>query len=181
MEYKIKWSEAGEACDFMFRFGLDCCSFTDDVGGEENFLHNWNDVVPYVVVTSHFRDPSTGECVLCKCINGLITETGGESLGIEKFKMELELDLNHEDVIWCAMRFVTAGHAYERIGSGGVKDFIEFFAEGWRDYCVEGTLLFNTCSLLDSVAGAFEGAFLEEIIQGVGAEGWGANLRDVWE
>ena len=57
-------------------------------------LHNWSNFVPYAVVTSHFRDPSTAECVLCKCINGLTTETGGESLGIEEFKMELELELN---------------------------------------------------------------------------------------
>ena len=102
--------------------------------------------------------------MLCKCINGLTTETGGESLGIEKFKVELELDLNHEDVIWCAMRFVTAGHAYERIRNGGVKNFIEFFVEDWRDCCVEGELSFNTCGLLDAVAGAFEGTILEEVI-----------------
>ena len=73
------------------------------------------------------------------------------------------------------------GHTYERIGSGRLKDLIEFFLEDWEDCCVESALSFNTCGLLDSIAGAFEGAMFEKIINGVVTEIWEANLGDVWE
>ena len=69
-------------------------------------LHNWSDVVPYTVVTSHFRDPLTEKCVLRKCTDGLATETGRKCSGIGDFKMKLELGFNHEDVIWLTIRCV---------------------------------------------------------------------------
>ena len=133
MECEVKWSEAEEAWDVPFRFGVDCCSFVDDVGGYENLLHNWSDVVPYAVVPSHFRDLLTAKCVLCKCIDYLATEIGRKCRVIEDFKMELELEFNHEDDIWRTMRFFASGHIYERIGSGRLEDFVEFFSEDWGD------------------------------------------------
>ena len=53
--------------------------------------------------------------------------------------------------------------------------------EDWGTYCIESASSFDTCNLLDSIAGVFEGAIFEEVIKWVITEVWGADLGDVWE